>query len=186
MHPNNYSPRMPDRSRDGPRSEDCGQSHAGARKQILLNTADSALYLGPRPPPAAINPLRPPENDIVFALHPAAPVTFFQPETNRTLTRIFRMLRVGLLRVFRERPAVQLRLRFRFPFSLHWLRFPALPSFLLFPSRTTRARLFSPGPRPRSLLRDLHAAHVINVFRGRSLFRRFRGLPPRSTGSCER
>lgn len=35
-----------------------------------------------------------------------------------------------------------------------------------------------PGSLPRSLLRDLHAFHVINVFRGRSFFRRWRRFRP--------
>lgn len=35
-----------------------------------------------------------------------------------------------------------------------------------------------PGSLPRSLLRDLHAFHVINVFRGQSFFRRWRRFRP--------
>jgi len=174
MYPNDDSPAAPDRSRGGRR-------YTGA---LYLGRSTGALSLGPRPPPAALNAIKFCASEI--ALDPPASATFFQPETSRTLARFFRMLRVGFLRVFRARPPTRLRLRFRLPFSIRWLRLPSLPAFSSLLPRAIPARLFSRGPRPRSLLRDLHASHVINVFRGRSLLRRFRGLPPRSTGSCER
>lgn len=186
MHPNDHSPRVPDRSRGGPRSEDGEQFHAAVPKQILRSTVDSVLYLGPQPPPAAFGALDLPENEMVFARHPPAPATFFQPETSRTLAHFFRPLRIGVRRVIREWSTARLRLRCRLPFSIGWVRVLALAAFSSLVPRATPGRLFSPGPRPRSILRDLHASHVINVFRGRSLLRRFRGLPPKSTGSCER